>query len=98
MILTLIIWISISLITLSESTFPSEDNLLSDITRITIKLNNNDIEKDNDESVCISKNEFINFKKGKKLEKYFLFSSEFQLNMLDQIDNFFIEGIFKISS
>ena len=51
---------------LREEVFPSEDNFLSDITRITIKLNNNDIENDNVESFCLSKGEFINFTKGKK--------------------------------
>jgi hypothetical protein len=81
---------------LREEVFPPEDNFLSNITQITIKLNNNDIENCNIESFCISKGEFINFQKGEKLEKYVLFSFEFQLNMFDQIDNLFIDGTFKI--
>ena len=47
--------------------------------------------------MCISKGEFINFKKNKKLEKYIIFSSQFQLKLYNEVDELFIDGTFKIA-
>lgn len=77
-----------------ESTYPKDEIFLNSINLITIKLSDN-IESKN-EAFCLTKSEFINFKKKNKLEKYIIFGSEFQLNFYNEVQELFIDETFKI--
>ena len=46
--------------------------------------------------LLLCKGEFINFKKENILEKYVVFSSEFQINLFTEIDELFLDSTFKI--
>ena len=83
------------LYSIRDENFPKDINFLKDISKITIKLSDN-LEIPN-ESFCISKGEFINFKKNKNLEKYIIFASQFQLKLYNEVDQLFIDGTFKVA-
>ena len=81
------------LYSIRDEKYPKDINYLNDISKITIKLSDN-LEIPN-ESFCISKGEFINFKKNKKLEKYIIFASQFQLKLYNEVDQLFIDVTLK---
>ena len=82
------------LYTLREESFPKEEEFLKAINNIKIKLSNNELITE--ENYCIAKGEIINFKNNNKLEKYVIFSSDFQLNLFIEINELFIDATFKI--
>ena len=43
----------------------------------------------------VSKGEFINITKNRKLERYVIFSSEFQINLFGEIDTLYLDSTFK---
>ena len=82
------------LYTLREQKFPKEDLFINSIDHIRINLTEN---KDINEIFCPCRGEFINFRKKKRLEKYIIFMSEFQINYFIDIKEYFIDGTFKIA-
>jgi len=79
---------------LRELKFPKEEEFLNTINLIRIKLNEN---KDYEEIFCPFKGEFINYRKKRRLEKYIIFMSEFQINYFPEISEIFIDGTFKVA-
>ena len=47
--------------------------------------------------MCYKYTNIINIKKNNKTEKYIIFSSKFQMNLLKKESQIFIDGTFKIS-
>ena len=86
--------ISKLLYSLREIKFPKEEEFLNAINLIKIKLNDND---ENEECFCPCKSEFINYRKKKRLEKYIIFMSEFQINFFGNVCELFIDGTFKVA-
>ena len=86
--------ISKLLYSLREIKFPKEEEFLNAINLIKIKLNDND---ENEECFCPCKSEFINYRKKKRLEKYIIFMSEFQINFFSNVCELFIDGTFKVA-
>jgi hypothetical protein len=78
--------ISKLLYTQRELKFPKEEEFLNSINLIKIKLNDNE---ENEECFCPCKSEFINYRKKKRLEKYIIFMSEFQINFFNEISELF---------
>mgnify|MGYP006873078274 CR=1 FL=1 len=68
---------------------------MQDISYIKIQLS--DKKEVSNECFCISKGEFINFSKNKKLERYIIFASQFQLKLYNEVDELFIDGTFKVA-
>ena len=54
--------------------------------------------KDVNQNFFPYKGEFINYRKGKRLEKYIIFMSEFQINYSAEIGELFIDDTFKVAS
>ena len=79
---------------LREQKFPKEEEFLNSINSIKIKLSNTE---EKEEIFCIGKGTFVNFRKKKRLEKYVIFMSEFQINFFSQISEIFIDGTFKVA-
>ena len=52
--------------------------------------------ENNEEAFCVYKGDFINFNKNNKLERFIIFSSQFQLNLFSEIDELYIDGTFKV--
>ena len=80
------------LYTLREEAYPKDSVFLSNINLIKIQLSD-DI--NSEQNFCLCKGEFINFKK-EKIEKFVIFSSEFQINLFTEIDELFLDSTFKI--
>ena len=79
---------------IKEEKFLKDKSFINDIESITINLREND---DNFKSnFCLANGEFININKKKKLERYILFSTEFQFNLSSEFTEIFIDGTFKI--
>ena len=55
----------------------------------------NDKNKNNEESFCLYKGDFINFNKNNKLERLIIFISQFQLIYLKKFMNFILKGTLK---
>lgn len=47
------------------------------------------------QNFCLAKGDFKNFKKNNKLEKYIIFSSEFQINLFNEVNELFLDATFK---
>ena len=62
---------------------------MNSINSIKIKLSNTE---EKEEIFCIGKGTFVNFRKKKRLEKYVIFMSEFQINFFSEINEIFIDG------
>ena len=77
-----------------ELKFPKEEDFLNSINLIKIKLNDND---ENEECFCPCRSEFINYRKKKRLEKYIIFMSEFQINFFSEVTELFVDGTFKVA-
>ena len=77
-----------------EEKFPKDESFINDIVSITINMREND--ENFKSNFCLAKGEFININKKKKLERYILFSTEFQLNLFTEFTEIFIDGTFKI--
>ena len=75
-----------------EESFPKDDKLLKCIDKITINFSNN---KKDEQVFCVNKDEFINITKNRKLERYVIFSSEFQINLFGEIDTLYLDSTFK---
>ena len=86
--------ISKLLYTQRELKFPKEEEFLNSINLIKIKLNDNE---ENEECFCPSKSESINYRKKKRLEKYIIFMSEFQINFFNEVSELFVDGTFKVA-
>lgn len=81
------------LYTIKESIYPKEEIFSLNIDKITIKLSS---DKNTEQNFCLFKGEFINYKKNKKLEKFIIFMTEFQINLFTNVTEIFIDGTFKI--
>ena len=81
------------LYTIRESIYPKEEIFLMNIDKITIKLSS---DKNTEQNFFPFKGEFINYKKNKKLEKFIIFMSEFQINLFTNVTEIFIDGTFTI--
>ena len=80
--------ISKLLYTQRELKFRKEEEFLNSIYLIKIKLNDND---EKEECFCPCKSEFINYRKKKRLEKYIIFMSEFQINFFNEVSELFVD-------
>ena len=81
------------LYSMREESFPKDDEFLKSIDKITINFSNN---KKDEQVFCVSKGEFINITKNRKLERYVIFFSEFQINLFGEIDTLYLDSTFKI--
>ena len=83
------------LYSIREEKYPKDQIFMQDISNIKIQLSDN--KEVSNECFCISKGEFINFSKNKNLERYFIFASQFQLKLYNEVDELFIDGTFKVA-
>jgi len=78
-----------------EEKFPTNEKFLSDISNIKINLDNTALL--NNLPFCYKFSNFINPEKKNCLEKYIIFTSKFQINMLNKCTQLYIDGTFKIT-
>lgn len=74
---------------------PSNEKYLNNISKIRINLDNTLALKDI--PFCYSYNNILNPDKNYSLEKYAIFSSKFQINMITKCTQIFVDGTFKIA-
>ena len=79
---------------LREENFPKDDIFIRNIDLIKIDLGDTDILKNL--NFCLYKEDFIN-PKNNKLEKILFFGTKFQLNLLGESEELYIDGTFKMS-
>ena len=88
-------WIRNQLQKLREDIFPSNELYLSSITNIRIDLGKREELKDL--NFCQKSTAFPSRNNNKKKELYYIFATEFQINLFDSVDFFFIDPKFKTS-
>ena len=76
-----------------ENRYPPDDIFLKDISNIKITLDNESELKDI--NMCYKYAKLINPRKNNSLEKYIIFSSKFQMNLLKKSKQIHIDGTFK---
>ena len=79
---------------LGELNFPIDLNFLKDISQI--KINLGDTHNLTNIPFCHKYVNFINYKKN-RIERYIIFTSNFQLNLLTKADQLFVDSTFKSS-
>lgn len=77
-----------------EENFPNDENFVKNISSIIITLNNNPNLQNL--PICYKLCNIINIQKNLKLDKYIIFTSKFQMNILKKGTQVFIDGTFKI--
>ena len=88
-------WIKNQLQKLREDKFPSNELYLSNIANIIIDLGKR--EKLKDLNFCQKSTAFPSRNNNKKTELYYIFATEFQINLFDSVDFLFIDATFKTS-
>lgn len=83
--------IKIYLHNIRESKYTKKELILHSLDKITLNLSK---DKNAIQTFCPFKGEVINYKKNGGLEKFIIFISESQINLLTEL---FIDGTFKIS-
>ena len=76
-----------------EETYPSNIKFLNDISKITISFG--DEVEVKDLPMCYKYVNMIDIKNKNKLEKYIIFTSKFQINLLNKCEQLFFDGTFK---
>ena len=76
-----------------EEKFPNDFEFLKDISKIKITFEKNI--KGKDIHFCFKSVEMINPEKNYKLDKYIIFTSNFQLNLIPKFKQLLIDGTFK---
>ena len=76
-----------------EEKFPNDFEFLKDISKIKIKFEKNIEGKDF--PFCFKSVEMINPEKNYKLDKYIIFTSNFQINLIPKFIQLLIDGTFK---
>ena len=79
-----------------EYKYPADNIFLSDISKISIDLDKNNINM-TDLPLCFTYSNLVNIRNKNKLEKYIILTNIFQLNMLKKCTKVFIDGTFKSS-
>ena len=77
-----------------EEKFPNDSEYLKDISKIRISFDINNINLEQI-PLCFKLVELINPEKNNKLDKYIIFTSKFQLNLLPKCKQILIDGTFK---
>ena len=77
-----------------EDKFPNDSEYLKDISKIKINFENNNINLE-EIPLCFKLVEMINPEKNNKLDKYVIFTTKFQLNMIPKCKQLLIDGTFK---
>ena len=77
-----------------EEKFPSNDKYLIDISKINITYDEKNINLIN-LPFCYRYTSFININDNNKLDKYIIFTTNFQINMLQKSTQILIDGTFK---
>ncbi len=88
-------WIKNQLQKLREDKFPSNELYLSNIANIRIDLRKREELKDL--NFCQKATAFPSRNKNKKTELYYIFATDFQINLFDSVDFLFIHATFKTS-
>ena len=88
-------WIKNQLQKIREDKFPSNELYLSDIANIRIDLGKREELKDL--NFCQKATAFPSRNNNKKTELYYIFATEFQINLFDSVDYLFIDATFKTS-
>lgn len=78
---------------LREEKYPSDEIFLKDISKITITFENSS--NMIDIPLCYKYNNLINLEKNNKLEKYIIFTSKFQVKLIQKCTQIYIDGTFK---
>ena len=78
-----------------QEMYPSNEKYLTNIANIKITLEENTSLKDI--PFCYTYNNLINPEKNNCLEKYAIYTSKFQINMITKVTQIFIDGTFKIA-
>ena len=78
-----------------QEIYPSNEKYLTNIANIKITLEENTSLKDI--PFCYTYNNLINPEKNNCLEKYAIYTSKFQINMITKVTQIFIDGTFKIA-
>ena len=78
-----------------EINFPKEDTFLKDITKITITFEDSPNLKNL--NLCYKYVNTINMDNKEKLDRYVIFTTKFQMNMIKKCTQIFIDGTFKSS-
>ena len=80
---------------LREERYPSDDKYLQNISNIKITFDNS--ANLQNLPFCYKLVNLINQKKNNTFEKYLIFTSKFQINLVTKCEQIFIDGTFKIS-